>query len=259
MTLLADDDALEAAAIATFRRENPGVRFGEICVVIPSYREAASIGGVLRELPKQIEGRAVTTLVVVDGTEDGASQIARGAGAYASATGGHRGQGAALRLGYRLAVAHGAAFLVSMDADGQYLPAEIPRMLEPLFKGEADFVSGSRRLGEDDTPDRVRSVGVDVFAAVISVLTGKRITDPTFGLRAMTAEVVRTVTLRQPQYQASELLIGTVLRGFRIAERPGTIRKRAGGKTGKGGNFMYGLRFGRVVFGTYLREKARRR
>ena len=139
MTLLGDDDALEAAAIADFERANPSLRFGSVAVIIPSYREAESLGGVLREIPKEVEGRPVATLVVVDGPDDGAARIAREAGAYACATGDQRGQGAALRLGYRVAAAHGAAYVVSLDADGQYPPSEIPVVLGPVLRGEADF------------------------------------------------------------------------------------------------------------------------
>jgi hypothetical protein len=146
-----------------------------------------------------------------------------------------------------------------MDADGQYLPSEIPLVLGPVLRGEADFSSGSRRLGKDGTPDPVRSLGVDFFAKVISLLTGRRITDPTFGLRAMTADVVRAVTLRQPQYQASELLISTAMQGFRVAERPATINKRRSGKSRKGGNLIYALSFTRVVLGTWWRERGKKR
>ncbi|HUB07705.1 MAG TPA: glycosyltransferase family 2 protein, partial [Myxococcales bacterium] len=226
MTLLADSDPLETAAIEDFRKAHPSLQLGPIAVVIPSYREAGSIAGTLERIPKEIAGHAVRTLVVVDGPDDGAARIAVDHGAYATGTGGSgpRGQGAALRLGYRIAVAHGAAYLVTIDADGQYLPEEIPAVLAPLLAGEADFVSGSRRLGENGSPDRVRTLGVYVYAAVISALTGRHVTDPAFGLRAMTAEVARTVTLRQPQYQASELLIGAAMHGYRLAERPGTIR-----------------------------------
>jgi glycosyltransferase involved in cell wall biosynthesis len=253
--LLSQEDALESTAIARFERAYGNATFGSIVVIIPAYREAASIGGVLREIPESVEGHRITVLVIVDGDEDGTSAIATERGAHVSATGGHRGQGAALRLGYRLAVSHGASFLVSLDADGQYVPAEIPALLAPLLRGEADFVSGSRRLGSDGTTDRFRSLGVDVFAWIIGVLTGHRITDPAFGLRAMTADVARAVTLRQPQYQASELLIGTILHGFRVTERPATIRRRETNETRKGGNLLYGFRFGRVVLSTWWRDR----
>ena len=152
-------------------------------------------------------------------------------------------------------MAHGSAFLVSLDADGQYPASEIATVLGPIVAGEADFVSGSRRLGTDGTTDRVRSLGVDVFAAVISLLTRHTVTDPAFGLRAMRAAVVQAVTLEQSQYQASELLISAIRKGFRVTERPATLRLRASQKSRKGPNFLYGYRFGRVVLRTWWRER----
>ena len=103
-------------------------------------------------------------------------------------------------------------------------------LLAPILAGEADFVSGSRTQGSEETKDPVRKLGVRVFALTISVLTGQRITDPSFGLRAMRAEVTGAVLLEQPQYQAAELLIGVLAHGYRVTERPATIHKRQVGK-----------------------------
>ena len=138
----------------------------------------------------------------------------------------NRGQGAALRLGYWLARARGVQVICTIDADGQYEPEEIGRVVEPILDGKADFVSGSRRLGAELTTDRVRHLGVLVFGAVFSLLVRHRITDPACGLRAMRPEVTATVTLEQPQYQASELMISAALNGFRLAEVPTTMRDR---------------------------------
>jgi glycosyltransferase involved in cell wall biosynthesis len=167
----------------------------------------------------------------------------------------NRGQGAALRLGYRLARKHGADYIATLDADGQYDPADLALVVAPLVAGTADFVSGSRRLGAAGTTDRVRALGVVVYGAVISRLTGQRVTDPANGLRAMRADLTGAVELRQPQYQATELLIGAVLRGFRVAEVPVTMYARTEGTTKKGGNLAYGWRVGRVIVSTWWRER----
>jgi glycosyltransferase involved in cell wall biosynthesis len=182
----------------------------------------------------------------------------------------NRGQGAALRLGYRIAREGGAAYIVTTDADGQYDPAEIPSLLQPIIDGDADFVTGSRRMGSEETKDPIRKAGVRFFATMVSLLTGQRISDTTFGLRAMRAEVTGAVQLEQPQYQASELLIGVITHGYRVLEVPATIRKRKAGESKKGSNplsrlhipavnnFFYGCRFMRVVLGTWARERRRR-
>ena len=135
--------------------------------------------------------------------------------------------------------------------------------------GEADFVTGSRRLGSQETKDLIRRTGVRFFASTISMLTGTRISDTTFGLRAMRAAVTGAVQLEQPQYQASELLIGVITHGYKVAEVPATIHRRRVGESKKGqnplyrlhlpgvNNLFYGARFARVAYGTWWRERSR--
>jgi glycosyltransferase involved in cell wall biosynthesis len=195
--------------------------------------------------------------VVVDGGRDATAARAAGAGALVCDVPVNRGQGAALRLGYWLARARGAQIITTIDADGQYEPEEIARVVQPILDGSADFVSGSRRLGAELTTDRTRHLGVLVFGALISVLVRHRVTDPACGLRAMRAELTGDVVLEQPQYQASELMISAALHGYRLAEVPSTMRDRGGHATGtkKGGNFGYGVRFARAALRTWMRDR----
>ena len=71
----------------------------------------------------------------------------------------------------------------------------------------------------------------------------------------MRADLTGTVTQTQPQYQTSELLIGALLQGYRVAEVPTVMRQRMSGESRKGRNFAYGLRYARVITQTYLRER----
>lgn len=228
-----------------------------LAVVIAAYDEQDSIGGVLAGLPSLVCGLPISVVVVVDGATDATAHVARAGGALVCDVPVNRGQGAALRLGYRLAREGGARFIATLDADGQYEPAELAAVVAPLVENRADFVSGSRRLGSALTIDRTRRAGVVVFGQLITMLTGQRVTDPANGLRAMRAEVTAAVALEQPQYQAAELLISTLLHGFRVVEVPTTMRERTAGRTKKGRNLLYGLRFGRVVVGTWWRERRR--
>src|SRR5439155_20713313 len=121
-------------------------------------------------------GMGTTALVVVDGRhpaeEEGATaRRVEASGHLVAVAPVNRGQGAALRVAYRLAREGGARYIVSLDADGQYDAHDIPSLLEPIVAGEADFVSGSRRLGSTEHYDRLRNTGVDVFAVLISLLT----------------------------------------------------------------------------------------
>ena len=244
----------DETAEAEFQQRYGDARFPPVVVVIAAYNEARTIGEVVAAVPRE---HAV--LVVDDGSGDGTADAARGHGAYTCAVAVNRGQGAALRLGYHLARTRGAEFIVTTDADGQYDIGQLPVLLEPLLSGEADFVTGSRRLGADESTDPVRRAGVRVFAWLVSALTGQRITDTSFGLRAMRAEVTAGVTLSQPQYQSSELLVGALSRGYRVVERPMTMRRRSTGTSKKGNNLVYGLRYARVVLTTWWRERGRTR
>ena len=105
----------------------------------------------------------------------------------------------------------------------------------------------------------MRNTGVVVYAALISFLTKTPVTDTANPVRAFRAELPSELTLDEPQYQASELLIGAIMHGCRYAERPVTFRERHKGETKKSGNLLYGLRYGRVVLRTWLRERERRR
>jgi hypothetical protein len=248
-------DDVDAAALRDFRARHPAVDLAPVVVLIAAYNEADGLPGVLASVPPRVRDVSIDTLVVVDGGTDRTADVAVENGAYTCVAPTNRGQGAALRLGYRIAHAHGARYVVTTDADGQYDMAELPLLLGPLLDGEADFVTGSRRLGREDTSDRVRQVGVRVFAALASLLTRRRITDTSFGFRAMTARVATEATLRQPQYQASELLLGVILAGHRVREQPMTMRDRTAGRSKKGPNLLYGLRYGRVLVGTWWRER----
>jgi len=240
---------------ARFARTYQAVPGSPVAIVIAAYNEEESIGAVVRSLPAEVCGLTAQVIVVVDGSTDATASEAEAAGAFVCDVPRNQGQGAALRLGYRLARARGAAYIATIDADGQYDPADLATVVAPLVDGRADLVSGSRRIGRSHTTDPVRSAGVVVFGALITALTGTRITDPANGLRAMRADVSAGVELAQPQYQASELLVGAILRGYRVVEVPTVMRDRTAGTTKKGRNLVYGARFARVVLGTWWRDR----
>jgi glycosyltransferase involved in cell wall biosynthesis len=265
------DAALDASALRVLA-ETYGRRataLPPVAVVIAAYNEEGAVGPVVEALPRRVCGLAAEVIVVADGCVDGTAKEADTAGAMVADVPVNRGQGAALRLGYRIAREGGARYIVTTDADGQYSPLEIDSLLAPLIEGSADFVTGSRRLGSEETRDPVRRVGVRFFALLVSLLTGQRLSDTTFGLRAMRAEVTAAVRLQQPQYQASELLIGAIAHGYRVVEVPATIRGRTVGESKKGdnplsrlripglNNLVYGGRFAGVVLGTWWRERRR--
>ena len=247
----------EREAAARFLQDHPPGQGAPLAIVVPAFNEEPTVAEVVARVPLNVAGLATEVIVVVDGARDSTAEVAAAAGACVCDVPVNRGQGAALRLGYWLARRRGAELIATIDADGQYEARELTRVVTPILDGDADFVSGSRRLGDELTTDPVRRLGVQVFALLIGLIVRQPITDPACGLRAMRAELTAAVGLEQPQYQASELLISAALHGYRLAEVPITMRDRGGHATGtkKGGNLLYGIRFARAVLHTAIRDR----
>src|SRR6185312_12564263 len=176
---LADD------AVREFGERHSGLRLKPVVAVIPALNEEEALPDVLEAIAPESCGLAVDTIVVDDGSSDRTSEVSQALGAHTARVARPTGQGSALRVGYRIAREHGARFIVTLDADGQWDPADVPGVLAPVAAGEADFALGSRVLGVSESGLSLRRVGVWVFALLVWVLTGKKVTDTSSGLRAM--------------------------------------------------------------------------
>jgi hypothetical protein len=242
-------------ARADFEERHPGTRFAPVVALVAAYEEERNIGDVLKEMPTLIGDLGVSTLVIVDGGRDGTDRVAMDSGAFTCVLPVNLGQGIALRLGYHLAIDHGARYVVTLDADGQNDPAEMGAMVEPLVEGTADFVIASRRLGTDQTTDRFRRAGVTLYAWILNTILSQQLTDSSNGYRAFTIELLRDVVphLIQSQYQTAEVVITAATRHWRIAERPTVWHPRASGSSKKGGNLFFGLQYARVIATTWGR------
>ncbi len=224
-----------------------------LVVVSPAYNEAENVAAVVAALPEEIAGMRVVPLVVSDGSEDATARVARDAGALVAELPIRRGGGLALRVGYEIALQLGAEIVVTMDADGQHRADELPVLIEPILDGRADYVSGSRLLGAFERDSLIRHIGVHVFSRLVTVLTGRRITDPSSGYRAARTDLLRRLVLEQDQFWTSEILIEALRHRAKVVEVPVTIVARAGGKTKKPKSLRYGWNFSKVIIQTWLR------
>jgi glycosyltransferase involved in cell wall biosynthesis len=255
----ADTPRVVDAAVAEFQRRYENPQLPKLAIVIAALDEEASIADVLDEIPGEIAGLGRAIIVIDDGSSDKTGAIAADHGALVCRLEQNCGHGTAMRTGYRLAREGGASYVATLDADGQWDPHDLPAMVALLEQDRADFVLGSRRLGHTENTDQVRNLGVRFFSTAISAATHTRITDSSSGLRAMRIEVPTQVRQTQPQYQTSELLIGAIYQGFRVAEVPTVMRVRHAGESKKGKNVFYGMRYAQVITRTVLRERRTRK
>jgi len=224
-----------------------------LVTVSPAFNEAENVAAVINSIPEEIDGLRVVSLVVSDGSDDRTAEVAREAGAFVAELPIRRGGGLALRVGYDIALKLGADIVVTLDADGQHKPEEIPVMIGPIVRGEADYVNGSRLLGTFEKESLVRHVGVHFFSRFITILTGRRITDPSSGYRAARADLLKQLVLEQDQFWTSEILIEALRHKATVVEVPVTIEARKGGKSKKPKSLKYGYYFSKVIIQTWLR------
>jgi hypothetical protein len=240
-------------SLKRLEESHPPVPRGACAVVLPAYNEAENLPSVLAELPDEIEGLTVAPIVVADGCTDATENVARQLGAMVIRRDLRRGSGAAVRLGYEAALKAGARIIVTMDADGQHDPREIHLLVKPLVADEADMVQGSRVMGTFEIESRARKHGVRIFARLLSTLGRTKITDPSTGYRAVTADSLRKLDLRQDQFYVSEVILDAARKGLRVREVPITLRRRASGVTKKPTTFRYAWGFSKAMLRTWLR------
>lgn len=224
-----------------------------ICVVIPAYNEEKAIRGVLAELPKELLGYRVEPVVVVDGGEDDTESVARKEGHLVATHMVNRGQGDALRTGFEIAFSRKADIVMTMDADGQHQAADMEALVRPIVEGQADYVMGSRFLGQYEDAGGWRHLGILFFNRVIHLLAGVKITDCTNGFRAIRAEGLAKLDLREDRFNAPELLMEAARHKLRIREVPITVRKRAAGQSKKPPHLRYPLGFLATILKVWLR------
>jgi len=182
-------------------------------IVIPIFNEATSVGAVVAKA-----SRHGPVLVVDDGSTDGSEAAARSAGAEVLRHGRRRGKGAALRTGVEMAIARGAAEILTLDGDGQHDPDEIPLLLEDARRNPRVIVIGGRLHPSGVIPPgRMNALRVAGF--FINWLTGTQVRDTQSGFRLYPAELFRRVTLRRGGFVLeSEILLAARRAGYDIRE-----------------------------------------
>lgn len=198
----------------------PG-RFDAVAV-IPAYNEARAIADVVHE----VLGRGLPVIVADDASDDDTARMAREAGAHVLHLPFRMGAWNAAQAGLQYALCRGASHIVTLDADGQHRAADIPLLLHPVLRGEADMSIGS-------CPGRgspARRLAWWVFRKI----TGLHTADLTSGFRAYNRKAARTALHREAvlaDFQDIGILLLARRYRLRLRDVPVVMRPRANGKS----------------------------
>ncbi len=202
----------------------------KILVIIPAFNEERSLPTVIGKI-RSFPG--IDVVVVNDGSGDNTSAVARAAGAGVIDLPFNLGIGGAVQTGYLFAHKNGYDVAVQVDADGQHDPDDLLTIIGPVLRGEADMVLGSRFV--ESTGYRsplARKMGIMLFSAVVSLITGQTLKDTTSGYRAVNKKIIRFFVDNYPtDYPEVEALVLLKKNGFSIMEVPVTMAPREHGES----------------------------
>jgi len=208
-----------------------------ICVILPAYNEEAKIGDTIEAIPDYVDH----VIVVDDGSHDNTSNVAHGKGAKVCRHARNRGVGAAFNTGMRAALEFDTDIMVNIDADGQFNPQDITKLIEPMIAGEADFVTASRFKESDLYPDmsKVKFWGNKLMSFIISKMTGQKFYDVSCGFRAYSRNALLQLNLFGDFTYTQESFLNFAFKNVAILEVPvGVMGRRKHGKSRVASNLL---------------------
>jgi glycosyltransferase involved in cell wall biosynthesis len=225
-----------------------------VVAIIPAYNESRSIGKIIAETNKYVS----MVIVVDDGSQDDTADIATSMDAHVISHSRNIGKGAALKRGLNECSKYNPDIIVTLDADGQHDPTDIPKLLEPIENGEADIVIGSRYAKNSirEIP-LVRGFGLSLINIVNKSLIKSAINDSQSGFRAYTKSAAAMIsTYNSTGYGVeTEQLATAELYGFSILEVPVTIRYQGLENRSKKNSILVGMNILSTIFRIAVERK----
>jgi glycosyltransferase involved in cell wall biosynthesis len=199
----------------------------KLIAIIPAYNEESTIGDVI----KSTSSFVYEILVINDGSTDRTADVAKNAGATVIDNIVNRGLGKTIKRGYEEAIKRGADIVVQIDADGQYDPKEMPKLIQPILENKADLVLGSRLENLKYEMPWLKKQGNKAFTWLLRRLTGTDIKDGQTGFRATRKEVFENVEIQGDFTYTQEMIVKTAKEGWRIVNVPVNFYERSVGES----------------------------
>ncbi|MCB0305491.1 MAG: glycosyltransferase family 2 protein [Calditrichaeota bacterium] len=199
-----------------------------VLIIIPAYNEERTIAGILQQLRDAAPD--YHRLVINDGSQDGTAAVVEALGEKQLRFPFNLGYGLALQAGLKYALSRGYGIVVSIDADGQHDPRDVPRLVQALQESDAGMVIGSRFCeGRRYHGPLDRRIGQQLFSILTRPLIGRRIYDTTSGFKALTAPACAAVVDGVFMDFHIETIVRLSLIGQRIIELPLIVAERSAG------------------------------
>jgi glycosyltransferase involved in cell wall biosynthesis len=197
-----------------------------LLVYIPALNEEKHIEDVIHRIPRKIDGiHTVDCLVVDDGSTDNTAAVSKAAGAYVVSHSHNQGVGMAFQSAVQYAWDNEYDYLVGIDADGQFDPAEIPVIIQPLLDNKADMVVGNRfTKGKPEYMPAVKYRGNKMVARLVSSISGQKFQDVSSGFRSYNREALLRLNVFEKFTYTHESILSLVYQGLRVIELPISIR-----------------------------------
>jgi glycosyltransferase involved in cell wall biosynthesis len=187
-----------------------------ICVLIPAFNAESSLGQVIDRAKKFIQ----RVIVVSDGSTDRTAEVARTHGVELITLPSNRGKGYALRLGFAHALSNGCGAILTLDADGQHDPADIPSFLRAHDQNSGAILIGSRMAQTERFP-RQRYFSNQAAVFFISKALGQRLEDTQCGFRLYPSGALRQIVLNTSHFQTeTEVLLRAARQGIPLRSVP---------------------------------------
>ena len=227
----------------------------KLVVYIPALNEEKNIGKVIKQIPSQIEGiDQIECLVVDDGSTDNTVQIAQSNGASVVSHGRNQGVGMAFQSAVQYAWDNEADILVGIDADGQFDPAEISLIIQPVLENKTDMVVGNRfTQGRPQYMPWIKYRGNKMVASLVSSISGQKFQDVSCGFRAHNREALLHLNVFEKFTYTHQSILSLVYQGLRVTEMPISIRYYPGRKSRVAGSITnYANKTSRIILRVLL-------
>jgi len=226
-------------------------------ILIPAYNEEKTIGDVIRDIPKSIEGiEKLQVIVIDDGSKDNTVKISENEGAKVFSFKQNKGRASAVAYGFEKFLETGADILVLTDADNQYDSKEIPLIIKPIVQNEADMVLGDRQVRSLDHMKFGNKLGNIMVTKTLSALIKMDISDGQSGFRSYTRDTVAKLQIFSNYTFTQETLIEAKYRKIKMINVPITFRKREDKSRLISNIFSYAYKTATIVASTILFYKA---